>query len=1237
MQLYVLPLTEELNQLADHLRDKYINKRHTQYHNEKEQWPPNPHKITVSIAMVTYGNKEPIRQYILIAEYHRKGTSSMDQLITENYGISPSKKQRLHDFRIIKSITEIFASDPFSRKGNPDKPPKSVLIEGIPGVGKTTLAKEIAYCWAAKEILNDVTILFLLFLRDPALQKVNHLVELVEYVGGGCLDYEQCKSCANQLKNSKHVCFVLDGYDEYSSSSQQGSFITKLIEREILPSSIVVITSRPTESTFDLRDKVEKRVEILGLDKKERDEYVTEALSDDERIKFQEYLKEHPIINNYCYVPLYLVILLNLFQCDSLPESLTEMNKSFVFHTVVRHLKGLGKNPIKNFEDLQLHYPDFMQKLCSLAFAGLMEDRLVFSIDEIRFEINDELFKNGFGLLQPLQYYTEKQGTSFNFLHFTLQEFLAAYYISTLPTERQSFHMNNTFWIDRFAYMWVMYVGILGIKNNIFTQFISEGKTYTNKSELKITGTIQKDKRKRLHLFQCYMEANSKAEMPKLISSMFTNGEVKFNKVSLHPHHVSSLMFFMSTQSAVIPWKKLELENSSLSDNSMNILEQFMADNKDKVITLEYINLSGNPVSPWCVYCAVINNCQVKTLTLCSSSMQNHLDIIRQSLQNTDKLRVLKLINVNCSDLTLLENILQYGVTLNRLDLSWERNPKYKLLQTVRNNVTVNICCDILQCNTWSSSSVNLASKNISNHEALFLAFGLHNNTTLAALDVSQNHISDDGAKAICTSLKGNTKLNELDISKNNITDNGIIPLMEAVQTISNLQKLNISGLSISDTSTAFIGEQLKENDKLLGLNMSDIMTTEEGAKKFLEAFHTNTTMTILYIQNIDLSDNGIVALNACIRNNVLQELYISQNKITDQGLQVIANAIGMNKSLCKFDTSKNLISGEGLVYLLEKIATDGKKSNLKRLCISHNNVTKSSWNDIERCIKNISLPIKIIASWNEIILESCIHNLAMIKTTIYTFSESNPINVHSQYDYQFIKEIYSAEHRIRTITSCLVENSILTSINLSGIGITDIEAKTFSNVIRYNSVLRILNIAQNELGDQGVTEMSKSLKENTTLHVLNVSQNCIMYKGAMELARALKDNKILKFLDISNNYICYEGAAAILTKSRNLEKLNLSNNDISVKGAKYIAKAIKRNRNLKHLYLFQPFTTSEPTFHKTILNSVFHFNSTIVKLTLPWLDESLDLSKHDEIKLLLMEINKQREQLNIALLNCSF
>ena len=906
------------------------------------------------------------------------------------------------------------------------------------------------------------------------------------------------------------------------------------------------------------------------------------------------------------------------------------MNKSFIFHTVVRHLIGLKEVPIKRFEDLQIRYTDFMEKLSSLAFKGLNDDRLVFSIHEIEFEVNDELFKNGFGLLQPLQYYNTEEIDTFNFLHFTLQEFLAAYYVSTLPPKQQSSYMTNTFWEDRFAYMWVMYVGIVGVKNNVFIEFISGGKTYKYKDDLKITDTIQKDKRKRLHLFQCYMEAKSKAEMPKLISFMFSNGEIKFNKVSLHPHHISSLTFFMSAQSTVVQWKALELENSYLNDIGMNALEQFVVDNKDKIATLEYVNLSENPVSPWCVYCALINNCQVNTLTLCVNSMQNYLNEIKESLQNTHKLKILKLFNVDCSDLALLEEILQYGVTLGSLDLSWEKNPKRILLQTVYNSITVSIYSDILDSNKFSSHFINISDKNIGYQEALFLAFGLYNNVTLAKLNMSHNHISDDGVKAISNSLKENTVLKELDVSRNNMTNNGVIPLVRAIK---NLEKLNISGLSISDSGAEFIGCHLKENDKLLHLNMSNIATTKEGAKKFLEVFQINATLTVLYIHNINLSDDGMPALSAYLGNSILQEPDVSQNRITDEGLKVISEVIEVNTSLCKFDVSKNLISSEGLIYLLKKVSNN-KTSRLQYLCISHNDVTKSSWNSVKECIKNVSLYSKVIASWNEINLKSIKqYNSVVIITTIYLFESRYVEGIEDTSQIQFVKEIRSAEHRIRYIASCLVKNNLLTAINLSGIGITEIEAKTFSKVIHCNSVLHTLNIAQNELGDDGIAIISESLKENTMLHTLNLSYNDITHAGAKELAGAIQINEVLKNLNISNNNICGEGAVAILNS--NLQKLNFSNNNITVKDAACIAKVIEENESLTHLYLFQPSITNKSAFHKTLLDSM-HFNNTIIKLTLPWLNKTLDFSKHGEVQLLVKEINRKRKQQGVTLLKCS-
>ena len=57
--------------------------------------------------------------------------------------------------------------------------PKLILIDGAPGMGKTALCKEIAYQWAKKKLLTDTKMLFLLFLCDPAIQKVHDLKDLI--------------------------------------------------------------------------------------------------------------------------------------------------------------------------------------------------------------------------------------------------------------------------------------------------------------------------------------------------------------------------------------------------------------------------------------------------------------------------------------------------------------------------------------------------------------------------------------------------------------------------------------------------------------------------------------------------------------------------------------------------------------------------------------------------------------------------------------------------------------------------------------------------------------------------------------------------------------------------------------------------------------------------------------------------------------------------------------------------
>ena len=489
--------------------------------------------------------------------------------------------------------------------------------------------------WANGDILKNCSLLFLLYLRDPKVQNVKSIKELVQLYSP---EETIVATIATYLRKCKgeNVVFLFDGFDELPVSLRQSSFIAQVIEREgannKLYKSTIIVTSRPTcTATLLLYRKIDIRIEILGFAKEERDEYILRSLSDsaNEIEELNKYLDKHPIINSLCFIPLHIAILLFLFKRKSLPETLTEMNEKFIIHTIYRYLNK--KSPgqcvvVKQLKDLPRKKYSYIQKLSKLAFKGLEINQLVFSYDEIRkfFPENDDI--NGFGLLQVVDHYSQTgagKTKSFNFLHFTMQEYFAAYYVSSFHDEKEQLSlMKETFWTGHYNFMWIMYMGINGLQSN-FISFVSSSSINGNNdtgdsgrvAQYILRRDILKDKRKCLHLFLCYMEIKHE-KCPPAVSSIFSGCRIELNGITLLAHHVSSLIYFMS--SATQKWRMLNLESCNLRSIGMNsLLEHVLYMNKDHISSLEYVDLSGNNSSPWTVYCVIIRHCCVISLTLC--------------------------------------------------------------------------------------------------------------------------------------------------------------------------------------------------------------------------------------------------------------------------------------------------------------------------------------------------------------------------------------------------------------------------------------------------------------------------------------------------------------------------------------------------------------------------------------------------------------------------------------------
>ena len=321
---YVINVTDA----TTNLRKQYINSR---YGVAEDEWPPYHPKHYTTLAFVHHKDSShdsadctDVAVISVTHELAAKGDISRSSHVNSNT-------------KATKSISDIFTFVTSTSKS------KMVLIEGAPGIGKTVLSKEIAFQWAANNMLNSIKLLLLVFLRNLKnnLSSIKSVENFMEYtlksrkVANDIADYYYKSS-------GEDLAIVFDGYDEISEKDRTDSFVADIIKRVVFPDCLLVITSRPTASSH-LHSIVNCRVEVVGFTEEDRLEYIKAAIPDSqEKVEaLQLYLKSNPTINALCYIPLNMTILLclSIKGINNLPKTQTELYKNFIEMTVIRFLQ----------------------------------------------------------------------------------------------------------------------------------------------------------------------------------------------------------------------------------------------------------------------------------------------------------------------------------------------------------------------------------------------------------------------------------------------------------------------------------------------------------------------------------------------------------------------------------------------------------------------------------------------------------------------------------------------------------------------------------------------------------------------------------------------------------------------------------------------------------------------------------------------------------------------------------
>ncbi|XP_042088303.1 NACHT, LRR and PYD domains-containing protein 12 isoform X2 [Ovis aries] len=745
------------------------------------------------------------------------------------------------------------------------EPPRTVVLQGAAGMGKSMLAHKVMLDWADGKLFQD-RFDYVCYIncremnRGTAERSARDLL-------AGCWP-EPCAPLQELVRVPERLLVIMDGFDELRPSfhDPQGPWclcwekkapvevlLGSLIRKKLLPELSLLITTRPT-ALAKLQRSLEhpRHVAILGFSEAERKEYFHRYFQDREQAgQVFSFVRDDEPLFTLCFVPMVCWVVCTCLKQQLEGGGLLRRRSRTTTAVYLLYLLSLMQ-PKPGTPTLPS--PPNRRGLCALAAHGLWEQKILFAERDLREHGLDAADVSSFLNMNIFQKDINCE-TLYSFIHLSFQEFFAAmHYVlddgaSGSGPERDLSRLLTEYAFSERSFLALTVRFLFGLLNEETRSYLEKtlGWKVSPGVKTELLEWIRRKARSEgstlkqgaLEVFGCLYELQEEEFIQQALSHFQV---VVVNNITTKMEYIVSSFCVKSCRKAEV----LQLFGAAYQADGEDGLRWPLATSPERHVLPDVYSEQ--------LAAALSTNPSLVELALHSNALGSQgVKLLCQGLRHPNcrlqnlRLRKCQLEAEACQELASVlsasRHLLELDLTGNALEDSGLR----LLCQGLRHPVCRLRILWLKICLLTGAACEDLAST-------------LRVNQSLVELDLSLNDLGDPGVLLLCEGLRHpQCKLQTLRLGICRLSSAACEGLSAVLGVSSHLWELDLSFNDLGDRGMSLLCEGLRHPTcRLRKLWLDSCSLTGKACEDISSALGVNQTLTDLYLTNNALGNTGV-------------------------------------------------------------------------------------------------------------------------------------------------------------------------------------------------------------------------------------------------------------------------------------------------------------------------------------------------------------------------------------------